>query len=105
MKQGKRWETTPLDIARQISVELANSALISSVNDKLWDMGRPLEADCSLEFFSFDTEKGRDTFWHSSAHILAQVNTFNLMSLIVKKNEIHSAQFIFAAGYRTGVWL
>ncbi|XP_013600795.1 PREDICTED: threonine--tRNA ligase, mitochondrial-like [Brassica oleracea var. oleracea] len=73
VKEGKRWETTPAEIARQISVELANSALISSVNDVLWDMNRPLEADCSLEFFSFDSDKGRDTFWRSSAHILAQV--------------------------------
>ncbi|WZZ18745.1 hypothetical protein YC2023_111834 [Brassica napus] len=71
VKEGKRWETTPAEIARQISVGLANSALISSVNDVLWDMNRPLEADCSLEFFSFDSDKGRDTFWRSSAHILA----------------------------------
>lgn len=69
VKEGKRWETTPAEIARQISVGLANSALISSVNDVLWDMNRPLEADCSLEFFSFDSDKGRDTFWRSSAHI------------------------------------
>ncbi|XP_018452670.1 threonine--tRNA ligase, mitochondrial 1 [Raphanus sativus] len=72
VKEGKRWETTPTDIARQISAELANSALVSSVNGVLWDMNRPLEADCSLEFFSFDSDKGRDTFWRSTAHIVLQ---------------------------------
>ena len=81
VKEGKRWETTPAEIARQISVGLANSALISSVNDVLWDMNRPLEADCSLEFFSFDSDKGRDTFWRSSAHILALVKTLFLSRL------------------------
>ncbi|KAG2278552.1 hypothetical protein Bca52824_061107 [Brassica carinata] len=51
---------------------LANSALISSVNDELWDMSRPLEGDCKLELFKFDSDKGRDTLWHSSAHVLGQ---------------------------------
>lgn len=72
-----------MEIARQISNSLANSALISSVNNVLWDMNRPLEGDCSLEIFRFDSVKGRDTFWHSSAHILGQVNTFILSILIV----------------------
>lgn len=71
--EGTRWETTPMEIAMQISKGLAKSALVSSVNNELWDMYRPLEGDCSLEFFSFDSDKGRDTFWHSSAYILGQV--------------------------------
>ncbi|CAH8330809.1 unnamed protein product [Eruca vesicaria subsp. sativa] len=72
VKEGKRWETTPMDIAAEISKGLANSALISAVNDELWDMSRPLEGDCKLELFKFDSDKGRDTLWHSSAHILGQ---------------------------------
>ncbi|KAK3200546.1 hypothetical protein Dsin_023961 [Dipteronia sinensis] len=36
-------------------------------------MYRPLEGDCELELFSFDSDEGRDAFWHSSAHILGQV--------------------------------
>ena len=36
----------------------------------LWDMHRPLEGPCSLELLSFDSAEGKDTFWHSSAHIL-----------------------------------
>ncbi|CAL9231700.1 unnamed protein product [Arabidopsis halleri] len=72
VKEGKKWETTPMDIAAQISKGLANSALISAVDDVLWDMSRPLEGDCKLELFKFDSDKGRDTLWHSSAHILGQ---------------------------------
>ncbi|KAH0908626.1 hypothetical protein HID58_031947 [Brassica napus] len=72
VKEGRKWETTPMDIAGEISKGLANSALISSVNDELWDMSRVLEGDCKLELFKFDSDKGRDTLWHSSAHVLGQ---------------------------------
>ena len=73
VKEGRKWETTPMDIAGEISKGLANSALISAVSDELWDMSRPLEGDCKLELFKFDSDKGRDTLWHSSAHVLGQV--------------------------------
>ncbi|KAF8380556.1 hypothetical protein HHK36_028044 [Tetracentron sinense] len=72
VKEGKKWITSPLDIAKGISKSLAASALISQVNGILWDMLRPLEGDCELKLFTFDTDEGRDTFWHSSAHILGQ---------------------------------
>ena len=62
-----------MDIAQGISKSLAANALISSVNGVLWDMNRPLEGDCELKIFTFDSDEGRDTFWHSSAHILGQV--------------------------------
>ncbi|KAI3779308.1 hypothetical protein L2E82_08979 [Cichorium intybus] len=71
-KKGKKWETTPLDIAKEVSKSLASNALISQVNGVLWDMSRPLEGDCQLKIFTFDSDEGRDTFWHSSAHILGQ---------------------------------
>ncbi|KAG5050699.1 hypothetical protein AAZX31_02G030800 [Glycine max] len=72
VKEAKKWHTTPLDVAREISKNLANSALIAKVNGVLWDMTRPLEDDCQLQIFKFDDDEGRDTFWHSSAHILGQ---------------------------------
>ncbi|KAJ0727175.1 putative threonine--tRNA ligase [Helianthus annuus] len=72
VKEGKKWETTPLDIAKEISKRLASDALISQVDGVLWDMSRPLEADCQLKIFTFESDEGRDTFWHSSAHILGQ---------------------------------
>ncbi|KAL5707517.1 threonine--tRNA ligase [Ranunculus cassubicifolius] len=72
VKEGQKWITTPMDIAQQIAKSLAANALISKVDDVLWDMSRPLEGDCKLKFFTFDDDEGRDTMWHSSAHILGQ---------------------------------
>ena len=65
--------STPLDIEKEISKSLAANVLISKVNGVRWDMSRPLEGDCDLKFFKFEDDEGRDTFWHSSAHILGQV--------------------------------
>ncbi|XP_074568032.1 threonine--tRNA ligase, mitochondrial 1 [Curcuma longa] len=72
VKEGKKWLTSPMDIAKEISAGLAASALIAQVNGTLWDMTRPLEGDSDLRLFKFDDNEGRDTFWHSSAHILGQ---------------------------------
>ncbi|KAI0492324.1 hypothetical protein KFK09_026595 [Dendrobium nobile] len=72
IKEGKKWQTSPLDIAKGLPGGWASSALIAQVNDTLWDMSRPLEENCELKLFKFDSNEGRDTFWHSSAHILGQ---------------------------------
>nr|BAJ93554.1 predicted protein [Hordeum vulgare subsp. vulgare] len=72
IKEGKKWISTPMDIATGISTGLAASCLIAQVNGVLWDMTRPLEGDCDLKLFKFDSNEGRDTFWHSSAHILGE---------------------------------
>lgn len=73
VKEGTKWKTSPFDIAKEISKSLASNALIAKVNGILWDMNRPLEEHCNLALFTFDTDEGRDTFWHSSAHILGEV--------------------------------
>ena len=39
----------------------------------MWDISRPLEGDCELVFFDFDDPIGKETFWHSSSHVLGQV--------------------------------
>ncbi|GAV64579.1 tRNA-synt_2b domain-containing protein/TGS domain-containing protein/HGTP_anticodon domain-containing protein/tRNA_SAD domain-containing protein [Cephalotus follicularis] len=72
VKEGKKWVSSPTDIAKEISKGLASNALIASVDGVLWDMNRPLEGDCELKIFTFESDEGRDTFWHSSAHILGQ---------------------------------
>ncbi|KAL8100691.1 hypothetical protein AgCh_032808 [Apium graveolens] len=72
IKEGKKWLSTPYDIAKEISNHLASHSLVAQVNKVLWDMFRPLEGDCELILFNFDTDIGRDTLWHSSAHILGQ---------------------------------
>ncbi|KAK9950664.1 hypothetical protein M0R45_006141 [Rubus argutus] len=76
VKEGIKWITSPFDIASDISKSLASNALISEVNGVLWDMNRPLEANSRIKFFTLDEfdeeEEVRNTFWHSSAHILGQ---------------------------------
>ncbi|CAL4904564.1 unnamed protein product [Urochloa decumbens] len=72
IKEGKKWITTPMDIAKEISTGFAATCLIARVDETLWDMGRPLEGDCKLQMFKFDSNEGRDTFWYSSAHILGE---------------------------------
>jgi threonyl-tRNA synthetase len=43
------------------------------LNDSdLWDLTRPLEGDCKLELFKFDSPEGKKVFWHSSSHVLGQ---------------------------------
>ena len=38
----------------------------------MWDVNRPLEGDCELQLFKFTDELGKETFWHSSAHVLGE---------------------------------
>ena len=98
--EGKAWETSPLDIATGISKGLAQAVCVASVKYskrlegahagmvevatdpdeegaevtdaewELWDMARPLEGDCDLQLLKFDDPRGKEVFWHSSAHIL-----------------------------------
>lgn len=67
---GQSWRTTPLEIAEGISKGLALNTIVSKVNDVVWDLQRPLEESCTLEFIKFDSEEGKYVFRHSSAHIL-----------------------------------
>jgi threonyl-tRNA synthetase len=70
---GVAWETTPLKVAENLPKAVAKAAIVARVNgDTLWDLGRPLEDSCNLELLKWDDPAARDTFWHSSAHILGQ---------------------------------
>ncbi|GBF99477.1 threonyl-tRNA synthetase [Raphidocelis subcapitata] len=64
--------TTPLDIAAEISKSLAKKVLVAKVDGELWDAFRPLEGDCALQLFTWDDLEGKETFWHSSAHVLGE---------------------------------
>ncbi len=55
---GKAWETTPYDVAGQISKGLADNAVIAKVNGVLWDLDRPLEGDAKVEILKFDDTEG-----------------------------------------------
>jgi threonyl-tRNA synthetase len=63
---------TGLRIAEGISPKLATESLVISVNGETWDLFRPIEADSSIRFLSWSDEEGRRTYWHSSAHLMAE---------------------------------
>lgn len=44
----------------------------AQVNGELWDLDRPLEGDCELVLHDFESKKGKEVFWHSTAHILGE---------------------------------
>lgn len=71
-RQGTAWETSPLDVAKEISKSLSERIVIAKVDDGLWDLPRPLEQSCKLEFFDFESPEGKRVFWHSSAHVLGE---------------------------------
>lgn len=64
--------TTSLDIARSISQGLAKKVIAAKVNGQVWDATRPLNDDASVKLLTWDDAEGKSTFWHSSAHLLAE---------------------------------
>lgn len=102
VKEGTAFQTTPADIAKSISKGLLNATCVASVRYsrrfdgpgaavvntdsldedgvadegpsdwELWDAGRALEGDCELQLHKFEDDKGKEVFWHSSAHILGE---------------------------------
>ncbi|MFM7358345.1 MAG: threonine--tRNA ligase [Sediminibacterium sp.] len=63
---------TALDIARQISEGLARKVLAANINGETMDATRPIHSDASLQLLTWNDEGGKQTFWHSSAHLLAE---------------------------------
>ncbi|MCU0322212.1 MAG: TGS domain-containing protein, partial [Chitinophagaceae bacterium] len=61
-----------LDIAKSISEGLAKKVLAASVNNEVWDATRPITKDVSLKLYTWDDAEGKNTFWHSSAHLMAE---------------------------------
>ncbi|KAI1474003.1 threonyl-tRNA synthetase [Daldinia eschscholtzii] len=73
IKIGTSWETTPGEIAKGVSNSLYKRSVVARIDgEKLWDLERPLEQSCKLELLTFDDPKGKEVFWHSSAHILGE---------------------------------
>ncbi len=60
------------DAARQISEGLARAAVAGALDGEVVDLTTKLEQDCTLEILTFDDERGKKTFWHTTSHILAQ---------------------------------
>jgi len=64
--------SSSLDIAKSISEGLARKLLAAEVNGEVWDLSRPINSDASIKFLTWEDEKAKSTFWHSSAHLMAE---------------------------------
>lgn len=64
--------STSLEIAKSISEGLARNVLSAKVNGEVWDASRPIQTDATLQLLSWDTQEGKSTMWHSSAHLMAE---------------------------------
>jgi len=65
-----------LDIAKSISHRLAKDVLSVSVDGEVWDLNRKIDKDASVKLNTWDDREGKDTFWHSSAHLMAEAIEF-----------------------------
>ncbi|KAH7910912.1 hypothetical protein BJ138DRAFT_1126481 [Hygrophoropsis aurantiaca] len=82
------WETSPMDVAKEVLKSRSEKIVIAKVDGDVWDLERPLEASCKLELLDFDDPDGKledkpnedysllalgkRVFWHSSAHVLGE---------------------------------
>lgn len=64
--------SSSLDIAKSISEGLARKVLAAEVDGEVYDVTRPLNNNAAIKFLTWDDKAGKSTFWHSSAHLLAE---------------------------------
>ncbi|NCF30599.1 MAG: threonine--tRNA ligase [Bacteroidetes bacterium] len=64
--------TTPFKIAQGISEGLARNVLSAKFNDQVVEASTPLLEDGNIQLFTWNDDLGKNAFWHSSAHVLAQ---------------------------------
>jgi threonyl-tRNA synthetase len=64
--------TTAIEVAKSISEGLAKKVLAADINGQVWDATRPLAEDIKLKLLTWDDMGGKNTFWHSSAHLMAE---------------------------------
>src|ERR1700704_5299239 len=70
-KQSVAAGTSPIDIAKSISPRLADAAIVAKVNGELFDLGRPLETDATLQILTAKDPESLEVYRHSTAHLLA----------------------------------
>src|SRR6476660_9611408 len=63
---------TALEVAKSISEGLARKVVAAEVGGQVWDATRPLKTDATLKLLTWDDKEGKSTFWHSSAHLMAE---------------------------------
>ncbi len=59
-------------IALSISEGLARNVLAAKVNGEVWDATRPINSDAQVQLLTWNDAEGKATFWHSSAHLMAE---------------------------------
>ncbi|WP_367392168.1 threonine--tRNA ligase [Lewinella sp. LCG006] len=64
--------SSAMDVAKSISEGLARNVLSAKVNGEVWDADRPITTDATLQLFTWNDKDGKATFWHSSAHLMAE---------------------------------
>ncbi|NVK84075.1 MAG: threonine--tRNA ligase [Cytophagia bacterium] len=64
--------SSAMDVALSISEGLARNVLSSEVNGEVWDADRPISKDSNLKLLTWNDDDGKATFWHSSAHLMAE---------------------------------
>jgi threonyl-tRNA synthetase len=64
--------SSAMDIAKSISEGLARKVLAASVNGQVSDTSKPINEDASLKLLTWNDKEGQMTFWHSSAHLMAE---------------------------------
>ncbi len=63
---------TSYEIASDISPRLAKEVICASINDIVWDLSRPIDSDSTIKLHKWEDPEAKMTFWHSSAHLMAQ---------------------------------
>ena len=64
--------TSALEIASSISEGLARNVLSANINGEIWDATRPILEDADLKLYTFKDKEGKASFWHSTAHLMAE---------------------------------
>ena len=83
---------TGLQIAESISPALARDVVSCGINGETTELNRPINSDAAIELYKFDDDQGKHTFWHTSAHFLAEA----LQELYP------GTQFVFGPAIETG---
>lgn len=65
-----------MDVAKSISEGLARKVLAAKINGAVWDASRPINDDSTLQLLTWNDMDGKETFWHSSAHLMAEALEF-----------------------------
>ncbi len=64
--------TSAMDVAKSISEGLARKVIAAEINGQVWDATRPIHSDAHLKLLTWDERGAKTTFWHSSAHLMAE---------------------------------